>query len=305
MFGLGVEFVDQFMSVGAELRRPFGQFAGNHVQRLSEIERQRLLAQLAHQRAGLVDDDDLALGNDGDAVGHFLRFLDVMRRQQDGHAPFAQFADHVPHVAPQFDIDAGGGFVEKQDVGLVAQCLGDHDAPLHAARQFHDLRVALVPERQVAKQLFEIGVVARLAEQAAAESDRRKHAFEAVRGQFLRDEPDPAARLPPLVAVIAAVDQHLPSGRRHRAADDPDQRRLAGAIRTEKREDFALLDAQVDALQRLEAAGIGFLQVTDVDDGHAKAPFSRCRVACPQLSLGPGGPRSAPLLRRYERQGII
>ncbi len=44
-------------------------------------------------------------------------------------------AHHVPHVLAQLDVDAGGRLVEKQDLRLVRQRLGDHHAALHAAGQ--------------------------------------------------------------------------------------------------------------------------------------------------------------------------
>ena len=47
-----------------------------------------------------------------------------------------------------------------------------------------------VPQRQVAQHLLEIAVVARLAEQAAAELDRRPHRLEGVGGQLLRHQAD-------------------------------------------------------------------------------------------------------------------
>ena len=41
------------------------------------------------------------------------------------------------------------------------------------------------------------------------------------------------------------------------AADDADQRRLAGAVGAEQREDLAAPDLEVDVLERLEARGVG------------------------------------------------
>ncbi len=117
-----------------------------------------------------------------------------MRRQDDGDAAFAQAVHQLPHVAAQRDVDAGGGFVEEQDFGFVRQRLGDQHAALHAARQLHDLGVALVPQRQVAKDLFDIGAVARAAEQPPRKGDGGEHGFEHVDRQFLRHEADAAAR---------------------------------------------------------------------------------------------------------------
>src|SRR3546814_4446145 len=82
--------------------------------------------------------------------------LDVVGGQDDGDAAFAQAADHLPHVAAQLDVDPGGGLVQEEDLRLVAERLGDHHPPLHAAGQRHDLGVLLVPEGQVPRHLFDV-----------------------------------------------------------------------------------------------------------------------------------------------------
>ena len=110
-----------------------------------QLERQLLLAELAHQLGLVLDQDDLALVDHADAVGHLLGFLDVVRGQDDGDAGGAQPAHHLPHVLAQLDVDAGGRLVEEQDARLVRQRLGDHHAALHAAGQRHDLVVAACP----------------------------------------------------------------------------------------------------------------------------------------------------------------
>jgi hypothetical protein len=63
-----------------------------------------------------------------------------------------------------------------------------------------------------------------------------------------------------------AADGHLPLRRRDDAADDVDEGGLAGAVRPEQREDLALPDLQVDALQRLPPAGVGLGKALDGKD---------------------------------------
>ena len=120
----------------------------------------------------------------------------------------AQRAHHLPHVAPQLDVDAGGRLVEEQDLRLVRQRLGDHHAPLHAAGQRHDLAVLLVPQRQVAQHLLEVGGVRRLAEQAAAEVHRGPDALERVGRQLLRHQADLGARRAIVAHDVVAVGEH-------------------------------------------------------------------------------------------------
>ena len=113
-----------------------------------QLQDQLLLAELAHQLGLVLDQDDLALVDDADPVGHLLGFVDVMGGEDDRHAASRSDAHHLPHVLAQLDIDARRRLVEKQDLRLVRQRLGDQHAPLHAARQRHDLRVLAIPERQ-------------------------------------------------------------------------------------------------------------------------------------------------------------
>ena len=68
-----------------------------------------------------------------------------MGGEDDRGATIAQRADLLPHVAPELDVDARGGLVEEQQLGIVAQRLGDHHPPLHPTRQLPNLAVAFVP----------------------------------------------------------------------------------------------------------------------------------------------------------------
>ena len=98
-----------------------------------QVERELFLAELAHQLVLFFDQDELALVDDADPVGHFLRLLDVVRREDDGDAGGLKGANDLPHVLAQFDVDAGSRLVEEEDLGFVREGLGDQDAALHAA----------------------------------------------------------------------------------------------------------------------------------------------------------------------------
>ena len=105
-----------------------------------------------------------------------------------------------------------------------------------------------------------------LAEQAAAERHRRPHRLEGVGGQFLRHQPDQRARRAELRDDVMAGRRHRAGARIDDAADDVDQRRLAGAVGPEQREDLALADLEIDVLQRLEAGLVDLRQMGDGDD---------------------------------------
>ena len=81
--------------------------------------------------------------------------------------------------------------------------------------------------------------IVRLAEQAAAEGDGRPHRLEGVGGQLLRHEADHGAHGAVVGDDVVAADRTVPADGVDDAADDVDQRRLAGAVRSEQREDLA------------------------------------------------------------------
>ena len=191
---LGVVGIDQLGAVIHQREPVFREVRRDRVDRLLQLDRQLLLAELAHQFGLVLDQHDLAFRDHADAVGHVFGFLDVMRGQDDGDAGGAQIAHHLPHVLAQRDVDAGGRLVQEQNARLVRQRLRDHDAALHAAGQGQDLGVLLVPQRQRFEDLLDIGRIFRLAEQAAAEADRGPHRLERIGVQFLRHQPDHRAR---------------------------------------------------------------------------------------------------------------
>ena len=99
-----------------------------------------------------------------------------------------------------------------------------------------------------------------------AETHRRPHRLERVGVQFLRHQPDQRTRRAIVLDEMMASDQHRTGGRIDDAADDVDQRGLAGAVRPEQREDFPARDVEIDALQRMKSGRIGLDQIGDRND---------------------------------------
>ncbi len=71
----------------------------------------KLLPELAHERGLLLDEDEPAVIDDADAIGHFLCFVDIVCRQDDRDAGIAQLAHDFPHTFAQLHIDARGRLV--------------------------------------------------------------------------------------------------------------------------------------------------------------------------------------------------
>ena len=118
---------------------------GDRVEPILQHQRQLLLAELVHERSLVLDQDDFALVDHADSIGHLLGLFNVMRRENDGDAGGAQRIDGLPHRLAQFDVDPGSRLVKEKNRGLVRQRLCDHQAAFHAAGECHDFVVALVP----------------------------------------------------------------------------------------------------------------------------------------------------------------
>ena len=221
------------------------------VHRLLELQGQLLATELLHQGVLFFDHDQLAVVDHADAVRHLFGFFDVVRRQNDGDAVVAQPPHQLPHIPAQFHIHARGRFIEKKNPWFVRQGLCDHDPPFHTAREHHDAAVALVPKRQVAQDFLEIGIVGCASEQPAAELHCAHHGFEHADVQFLRHQSDLAARRTVLRDDIVTRGQNLSGTQRDDSTDNADQGGFAGAVGSQQREDFALVDVEVDTVECL------------------------------------------------------
>jgi hypothetical protein len=70
-----------------------------------------------------------------------------------------------------------------------------------------------------------------------------------------------------LLVDIMAADGDAALAEVGYAADDADQRGLAGAVRSQQRKDLAAVDFQVDIVKRLETGAIGLRQICNGNDG--------------------------------------
>lgn len=82
---------------------------------------------------------DRAAAQDDDAVGALDEFLDVGGDEQDGEALAGEVVDEALDLGLGADVDAAGGFVEQQDLGLQAEPAGQQDLLLVAAGELADL----------------------------------------------------------------------------------------------------------------------------------------------------------------------
>src|SRR6201999_2227598 len=131
-------------------------------------------------------------------------------------------------------------------------------------------------------QLLEVSGVRPFAEQATAELDRRPDRLERVGRELLRDQADLRARRAVVADDVVAVRAHAAARRVDDPADDADQRRLAGAVRPEQREDLTLLDLEIDLVERAKAGCVDLAELLALDDRRHRAavlPIHRARAA--------------------------
>ena len=125
----------------ARPRRGLGAEAAK--QRAQPLE---LVGRLGHDLDGRLADlrlqlrrralgDDPAVVDDPDAVGEHVGLLEVLRREEDGHALLAREPpDLVPERGAALRVEAGRRLVEEEDRRVVDQCEREVEPALHAAR---------------------------------------------------------------------------------------------------------------------------------------------------------------------------
>jgi hypothetical protein len=148
-----------------------------------------------------------------------------------------------PHRHAGHRVEAGGRLVEEEDLRLVHQAAGDLDAAPHAAGEIHHLFVAPLGEVHGFEQLVD-QLLALRARHAVELREDDQVLFDAQLGvarHRLRDHADGAAHAVGLLGDVESADAGHAAGRRQQRRQHADQRRLAGAVRSEQAEDFALL----------------------------------------------------------------
>ena len=78
--------------------------------------------------------EQLAVGDVGDLVTA-LGLVHVVGRYEHGHAVGGELVDLAPELAPRLRIDAGGGLIEQQQIGLRQNAGAEREALLPAAGQ--------------------------------------------------------------------------------------------------------------------------------------------------------------------------
>src|SRR6185436_3354808 len=238
-------------AVRSTWRRKYGQL----------ISRSRIILP-SGLTAGAADVFDDAAVAQGDGALAALRHGHVVRDDDDRRAEAGvQVADQRKNLLAGARVEVAGRFVGEQDRRIDRQRARDRDALPLAAGELVGQMMQAVFELDQREQLARAFVD--LLPRPAAQVQRQPHVLQRAQRrqqvEELEDEADlVAADAGQLVVAEAgerlAVDAHLAGGRAIEPADQVQQRRFAGARRSNDRDHLAARDGEGDAVERDDVA---------------------------------------------------
>ena len=194
--------------------------------------------------------------DDADAVGQRVGLLEVLRREEHGHALVVREPpDLLPERRSALQVEARRRLVEEQDARAVHEREREVQAALHAARVAADAAIGRFGQPDALEQLLRApralglghALQRRLQHEVLAPGEDR------VERGLLQRGADRGAHLRALADDVVAADARASAGRRQQRRQHQHGRRLAGAVGPEEAVDLAGRDRQVDAVDRARA----------------------------------------------------
>ena len=187
---------------------------------------------------------DPSAADDHHPVGDGLDLGQQVGGEQHGAAAVGEVAQQAPHPAHAFRIEAVGGLVEDQDLGVAEQRVGEAEALAHAERVLADTP----PGRRVVEaDEFQqrVGALRRHAHGVGGDGERLAATAPGVLRRRVEQDPDAPAGVGQ-VAVAPAEDLGVAAVGLGEADEHPHRRGLAGAVGAEEARDGARLAAEGD-----------------------------------------------------------
>ena len=177
-----------------------------------------------------------------------LGLVHVVGADQHGHAVGGEPVDLVPELAPRLGIDAGGGLVEQQQLGLVQHGGGQRQALLPAARERAGELVRAVGEAEPLQRLGHPLAPPVQGVEAGDEVEVLPDGEILVEAEALGHVADLALDRPRLVDDVVAEAGAAAAVGRQQAAQHADGRGLAAAVGAEEAADLAALDLDAEVV---------------------------------------------------------
>ena len=219
--------------------------------------------------AGRADGDDAALVDDGDAVAEALGFFDVVGGEDDRALLVAEFENELVNFQADLGIEAGGGFVEEDQLGIVDHGHGEGEALLLAAGKRTVDSVAFFGKLKALEQSVGIdGFLIKRREEAHGFVE-----FDLVgKVGCLEADADAFFERAGVGGGVKAEHANIARSALTEAFEDFNGGCFAGSVGAEKSEDFAVFDGEIDAANGFDCAVV-FLESGDLNAGFAHALF--------------------------------
>jgi hypothetical protein len=223
-------------------------------------------ADAALELVGVALGDHHPVVDDRDVVGEPVGLVQVLGGEQDGGSGGNAVLDHLPEAQPAAGVEAGRGLVEEDHGRAGDERGGQVQAAAHASGVGLDRSVGGVQQVEALEEVR--GSRLRLALGQVVEASDHDEVLGArqvlVDRRVLAGEADPRPQRSRVVDHVETGDPGATAVGREERGQDPDRRRLAGAIRAQQAEHGAGLDRQVDPAQRLDVL-VGLTQPTGLD----------------------------------------
>ena len=212
--------------------------------------------------------DDAAFAQDEDGVRHLLDDFEDVGAVEDHALPGGEGMQQTAEDHGGVDVEAGEGFVEDEEFGVVEQGGEQENLLAHALGVPSEPGVAIVPEADEAEEFVHFGFedAAGNAAQTAGELEVFAAAEVGIEVGLLGDVAEAALEALEVAADVLAVEEDASAGGLEEAGEHLDGGTFAGAVGAEIAEDLAGAYGEADrvdgggpmkVLARLRASSMG------------------------------------------------
>src|SRR5690606_36971843 len=188
-----------------------------------------------------------AVVHDGNPVTEALGLFHVMGGEHDGASGGAQLLHQLPYLPPRLGVEAGGGLVEEDEVGISHQGAAEGQALLLAAGERAYPRAALLLELDQCDHVLDI---AAMPVETAEELEGLVHRDLLGELGLVQLDAEALAQVMGMAAPAEAEHFDLSGIGRGEPLTDLDGGGLPRAVRAEEAKAFTGVDGKVEAVHR-------------------------------------------------------
>jgi hypothetical protein len=216
-----------------------------------------------NQFARTAKGDLFAVVHDGDALAETFGFVHVVGGEKNGAAGGLELLDQFPKLASGLGVEAGGGLIEKKEIGIANEGAGQREALLLTAGKIANARVLFFFELH---ERDGFGGARPLVKKAAEQTQRfvNRELFRELR--VLQLNAEPLAELLGIRAPMHPEQFHVAGIRGRQPFADLDRGGFSRAVGPEKAEALASADFEVQAIDG-DHVLVGLAKTRDAQNG--------------------------------------